>query len=446
MNGKAPKGKPVTVAEALELAVTEHRNGNLKLADDVYGQVIQAFPDQPDALHFRGVLKHQLGETDAAIELLRRSIELKPYHADFHINVGNVMTSLGRCDEGVQSYDRAIALRPESADAHCNRGVALRALRREPEAEASYRESIKRAPNHAPAHNNLGNLLIDVGRNEEACESFEKALALHADFGKSFELLAKTQWRMGQRDNAIKTLRRWKRVAPENPVAAHLLVAYEGKDAPPRAADSYVKEMFDEFATSFDTALERLGYQAPKLVADALQTMIGKAEPTRAILDAGCGTGLSGPLLRDYAQSLLGVDLSPRMLDNARRLDVYDELVEAELTSYLASRSGVFDVIASSDTLCYFGELEELLAAAAGALTPGGSLVFTVEKATSDEAPSGHLLRYHGRYAHTRTYVEQQLENAGLEPTYLAEEVLRSERGQPVDGFVFGARAGAKSK
>ena len=90
------------------------------------------------------------------------------------------------------------------------------------------------------------------------------------------------------------------------------------------------------------------------------------------VLDAGCGTGLCGPLLAPYARRLVGVDLSERMLDQARARDVYDELVKGELTEYLAASAGTFDAIVSADTLVYFGPLEAVAEAAERALRPGG--------------------------------------------------------------------------
>ena len=98
------------------------------------------------------------------------------------------------------------------------------------------------------------------------------------------------------------------------------------------------------------------------------------------VLDAGCGTGLCGPLVAPYARRLVGVDLSEGMLARARARNVYDELVRRELTAYLHDCTGAFDVIVSADTLVYFGPLEEVLAAAGNALRAGGVLIFTVEE------------------------------------------------------------------
>jgi predicted TPR repeat methyltransferase len=98
------------------------------------------------------------------------------------------------------------------------------------------------------------------------------------------------------------------------------------------------------------------------------------------VLDAGCGTGLCGPLIAPYARRLVGVDLSERMLDQARTRDVYDELVRGELTGYLRDCTAAFDVVVAADTPENFGPLEEVVASAENALRGGGRLVFTVER------------------------------------------------------------------
>jgi predicted TPR repeat methyltransferase len=95
--------------------------------------------------------------------------------------------------------------------------------------------------------------------------------------------------------------------------------------------------------------------------------------------------------------------------------------------------------VLSADTLVYFGDLEPPLAAARGGLRPDGLLVFTVE-ACADEVNRPWELLPHGRYAHTRSYVEAVLASAGLALLGIAREVLRFEAGDPVNGWVVTAR------
>ena len=145
-----------------------------------------------------------------------------------------------------------------------------------------------------------------------------------------------------------------------------MIAACSGRDVPARASDAFIEQTFDSFAGSFDAKLAKLLYRAPALVAAMLADSDVEASKSLDVLDAGCGTGLCGPLIAPYARRLVGVDLSARMLAQAQARNVYDELVKCELTAYLRDSPGAFDVIVSADTLVYFGPLQDVVAASAG--------------------------------------------------------------------------------
>src|SRR5262249_49582955 len=157
---------------------------------------------------------------------------------------------------------------------------------------------------------------------------------------------------------------------------------------------------------SFESKLAKLSYRAPALVAAMLEDTGIAPTGTLNVLDAGCGTGLCGPLVKPFAARLTGVDLSAGMLKQAVEKRVYDDIFEGELTAFLRAHGDTFDVIVSADTLVYFGGLEMVLDAAARALRPNGLLIFTVEHAADDGGADYHL-ETHGRYTHTQPYVER---------------------------------------
>jgi predicted TPR repeat methyltransferase len=113
----------------------------------------------------------------------------------------------------------------------------------------------------------------------------------------------------------------------------------------------------------------------------------------------------------------------------------YDTLVKAELTEYLRDHPEAFDLIVPADTLVYFGDLENVLAAASGALRPNGLLVFTLEHLVGGGAAADYRLEVHGRYSHARAYVEQVLAAVNLVPAIVHPE-LRMEAGLLVAGVV----------
>ena len=99
---------------------------------------------------------------------------------------------------------------------------------------------------------------------------------------------------------------------------------------------------------------------------------------------------------------------------------------------------GAFDLIVSGDALVYFGDLKDVVAAAAAALRPNGLFVFTLEHAIGDSADFDYRLGLHGRYSHPRANVEQLLASSGLQPR-IAQTDLRMEAGAPVAGLVIRA-------
>ena len=125
------------------------------------------------------------------------------------------------------------------------------------------------------------------------------------------------------------------------------------------------------------------------------------------------------------------------MLGKARERGAYDELVRAELTAYLEANRQRFDTLLSADTLCYFGPLDEFARAAFAALTPGGVLVFTVER---EEGGEPYRLQPSGRYSHSRVAVEASLTRAGFTVVAIADDTLRQEAGEPVHGLVVTAQ------
>jgi predicted TPR repeat methyltransferase len=403
----------------------------LAAAADIYRTVLEVAPDHADALHFSGVLAHQQGRTDEAIALIEQSLELEPERADWHSNLGIVLQDRLRLDDAAAAYRRAIDLDPSHANAHSNLGVVLRAKAEPAEAEAAYRAAIRIDPAHSDAYHNLGVLLNAQGRSREAALCFSKVITLRPRDPEARRLLALAHCTLGEVDKAVEIFEEWLSEDPDDPIARHMLAACSGRDVPARAADAYVAKTFDSFAASFDAKLAQLSYRAPALVAEVLDRSGAPRSKSLDILDAGCGTGLCGPLVAPYARRLVGVDLSEGMLGQAGRRAVYDELVHSELTAYLDGCDAAFDVIVSADTFVYFGALDTVVAVAASALRTGGRLVFTVEELVGD----GHALAPSGRYRHSRAYVEALLAEAGLRPEIVSAE-LRLEAGEPVAGLV----------
>jgi predicted TPR repeat methyltransferase len=432
----------LSLDEALQFAIRLHQQDQFEAAKSVYQRILQIAPDHPDALCLLGVTEHKTGNSETALQLIGRAIELMPSFGGYHLNLGNVLCEMNKAPEALNAFGRALELDPGSADVHCNVGAIQRSLRRLDEAEASYARALKCDPEHMRTWNNIASLHDARGDIKASITALLKAIELSPGNALPVLTLGRLLWRAGYNDKAIEVYRQWMVRDPDNPVPAHLYAACSGKDVPQRASDSYVEAEFDGFAASFESVLnERLDYRAPQLCVDLLAGALGAATPTRDILDAGCGTGLCGPLVAPWARQLVGVDLSGGMLGKARTKGVYQQLIKAELTAYLNTVPLSWDAIVCADTLCYFGDLSDYMQAAAAALRPGGNMVFTVE-ALPDDADDGAKIQPHGRYAHGRAHLDRCIAEAGLTLLQARREQLRTEGGTPVLGWLMSVQRG----
>lgn len=453
MNAPAapPQGQPLvppgtealTIERALEVAIQLHQDDEFEQAQILYRRILQAVPDHADALCLLGVTEHHLGRSEQALALMKRAIELSPGFSGYHVNLGNVLAEMRRLEEALAAFQRAIELDPGSADGYCNTGAVLRAMGRLDEAEASYARALKLEPEHMRTWNNIALLQDARGDIKASITALLKAIEVSRGTEMPVQMLGRMLWRAGYHDKAIEVYRQWMLRDPDNPVPAHLYAAASGKDVPKRASDSYVEAEFDGFAASFEQVLnESLQYRAPQLCTDLLAQALGEPKAALDILDAGCGTGLCGPLIAPWARHLIGVDLSGGMLAKARNKGSYHQLVKAELTSHLQSVPDSCDAILCADTLCYFGDLAEYMLAAASALRRGGVMVFTVE-ALPDDTHDGANIQPHGRYAHGKAHLDRTIAQAGLQVLQARRETLRTEGGEPVHGWLTSVRRAA---
>ncbi|MDQ3831821.1 MAG: tetratricopeptide repeat protein, partial [Candidatus Tectomicrobia bacterium] len=376
-----PSTVEMTLDDALAYALRLQQGGQVEAAAQLYARILEKAPSHVDALHFLGLATFQLGDGEAAVHLIRRAIALKPDFVGAHNNLGNVLKHLQRSADAAQAYRRVIELDPQNADAYNNLGALLRSEGRAAEAEAALRRALELAPQHADAFHNLGNVLVELQRDDEAADMYIQASRLRPYNAENYLRLARALYGLRRERDALMVYEKWLAVEPDSCEAQHMVAAASGRAVPGRASDAYVQHTFDRFAESFDAVLKRLEYRAPQLLVDSVVKGLGEAQGQLDVLDAGCGTGLCGILLKAWARRLVGVDLSPKMVEKARLREVYDHLVVDELTVYLSQHRAAFDLVVSADTLCYFGDLTAVVSAAAASLRPTGRLGFTLERA-----------------------------------------------------------------
>lgn len=237
--------------DALNLARKHHHAGELAEAEKIYRQVLQEEPNHAEALYLIGTLTGQRGDREAAIGLVRRSIEirgdvaeahrnlavlfaqskryadalesfsraaqLKPDDPQIHQHIGNVFTLLNRSDEAIAAYRRAAVLDPGFAAAYVSLGDALSAKDRFDEALSAYSRAAQLNPNVAEIHNSMGKALFKKGRFDEAALAHLRAIQLKPDFAVAHFDLGNAYRACGDRglENALAAYRQAVKLKPD---------------------------------------------------------------------------------------------------------------------------------------------------------------------------------------------------------------------------------------
>jgi Tfp pilus assembly protein PilF len=198
------------ILRLLQTAVASHRGGDLQAAEPLYRKVLGAQPRNPDALYLLGLVTQAtrryaesaelfqravdeqpnntkylinlglssggmgLGQTERAIDALRKAVAIDPNIPEAWSNLGNEFRNSAKFEEAIECYEKALQLRPNFADAQCNIGVALQETRPtlQPAIEA-FEKAIAMDHNFATAHWNLGFSLLLLGEFSRGLAEYE---------------------------------------------------------------------------------------------------------------------------------------------------------------------------------------------------------------------------------------------------------------------------------
>ena len=233
------------IPKLLNDALAAHRNKQLDQAEAGYLAVLQLSPQQPDALHFLGVVHHQRKDYSKAVETIRQAIAINPNVASYHCNLGEALRCEGELEAAETSCRQALQLQPEYPEAMHNLGAVLLKQGKYQEAARSFRDLIRLRKDYAPGFVALGDALRVMGAFKEAIRAYNRALELNPNLDNAHGNLG---WLLGQRGDLENGLLHCRKAVELNPQSwnsyhnlASLLLDYEE---------------FDEALEMLDKALE----------------------------------------------------------------------------------------------------------------------------------------------------------------------------------------------
>jgi predicted TPR repeat methyltransferase len=337
----------------------------------------------------------------------------------------------GRAAEAVELLRRRIAEGHGGLLARLAYAGALDAAGDRTAALAAARETALLNPSIAVAALGLGRALLKSEQLPTAIAEFQRALRLDPDLDEARVLLGCAWLAAGEADKALEA---FAVLPPETASLAEKIAQAEAMRARPRSDAGYVRHLFDQFSADYDARmLSQLAYRAPQILRRLADlTMPGRSG--LAVLDLGCGTGLSGAAFKDLAARLDGIDLSPAMIEKARARGIYDSLAVGDIESGLTAEA--YDLMIAADTLVYLGDLGATMRSAARALKADGFFLFTVERKDGE----GFELGPKRRWRHSESAVRELARANGLDVVGLLACNPRMEANIPVEGLAVALR------
>lgn len=370
--------------------------GRLAAARADYEAALALVPGRPSVLANLGVTLCRLGEWDAAIRQLDAALLADPTHRDAWAALGLSREAKGQWAGAAHALRQAIALGAQVPGLFLS--IAQCELRQDRPREAlqALDDALAIDPREPEVWSQRGHLMRETGQLKEAARCYEEALKHGGEPALHHHFLA-----------AVKDLR-----------------------DPPPPPPVYAGALFDQYADEFqDHLLAQLKYAAPETL---LKPLLSDGRRLGLALDLGCGTGLCGRLIAPHADAVDGVDASRAMVERARASGAYREVAHGDLLGFLRASAAPAELIVAADVFIYVGPLDEVFAAAAARLAPGGSFAFSVEQA---DAGRDLQLRPSLRYAHSRQLIERLAAAHGLTVQAIEAGPIREEQGRPVMGW-----------
>lgn len=430
--------RPNEPAIHLDISNCYLRLNNLTLAQQHLYQALRLNPHYAEAYNNLGRIFYQQQRFQEARPQFEKALRLNADYLDAHYNLAHTFSQMNQFDQAVHHYKAVVALEPKHIGAHTNLGLLLF------EAE-DYEAAILHlerawALNPAMMQNDsatllfLGQAYLALGKIDQAKKLYQTLLAENDSLIEAHHNLAVLYLREQDKSQALLHFEKTLQYQPHNETAQHMVRALTA-----HAADSipqgYIRALFDQYAEYYNEHVKKtLEYQAPHLLRSAIGRCLNDKLFAGRVLDMGCGTGLCAIYFRDLARTLVGIDISEKMIAQAKKLDAYDELHVQDISEYLNAYSGpAFNLIIASDVLVYYPDLEKLFQKITQHLESGGRFAFTTEILDQGD----YQLQTTGRFSHSNQYIESLAEKNGLEIELADTITLRKQAASNLVGGLF---------
>ncbi len=197
-------------------AVVLENQGQIEAAIDNLRKVVEMAPTNETALLNIGKSLTKHGKAQEAIPILRQVCALAPDNPETHVSLGTALLDTGDLEGAIAEIEKGIALKPNYPNAHNSLGAALARSGELAQAVQELQTAVLQNPDHAVAHNNLGSVLAQQGKWNEAAVAHRKALRINPAYAAAAENLAADFLAINLTDQAIEQYEVALKIAPES--------------------------------------------------------------------------------------------------------------------------------------------------------------------------------------------------------------------------------------
>jgi tetratricopeptide (TPR) repeat protein len=244
--------------ESIIEAYEQWRRGSRADAKAICERVLNESQNHPGARHLLGLMAHAEGDSEQALEHLRRGSKASGAPFFVHDALAQLCLERGLSDEAAEAGRCAVAADATQAGAWHRLAIALIQLHRFAEARAALERAVSLEPRSIAALNNLGTVFQQLGRADLAAESYRNALAIDPANAEAHSNLTAALGALGKHDEALAHARRAIELRPDfvNPYV-HAALVEASRDA------------FDAALQWIDTASLRGRENAAMMIARA---------------------------------------------------------------------------------------------------------------------------------------------------------------------------------
>jgi Tfp pilus assembly protein PilF/SAM-dependent methyltransferase len=337
----------LSVAQIMQQAMAHHGRGELECASHLYDEVLEAEPENPDALHLRGVVAHQQDHHEHAVALIGRAIAMRPRQPALRNNLGMALAALGRTTEAEGAYGEALAIDPDFSDALLNLGNLRLGQGRAQEAVELLARAVALDADAPQGHYNLGCARLALGEHRQALESLERAVALGADFAELHFRIGAARAALGDAARAVAGYRRALESDPDHRGAQHGLLECLRALTDGVAADR-VEAIVAPLLRAPSVNPRALGHASARLLEH--KHALGDDAAVQSVQQS-CEGVLEDPVARLYLRRTLNVSVPlERLLTRSRARWLADE------NEHGTASAARLEAVASVAVQCFLNE------------------------------------------------------------------------------------------